>query len=775
MPKISKLEALRQGRSIEKSPGVYARLNPKTKSIEYSTGEVSFVGDDPDYFPENEQQRRASLEKEKVEREIESFPLGKGAGEFAFQVGQKGQLSGGALDWVDRFTQTGEDYAARKQARQDVSRRISGESPIKSGLATATSFVPDIVATRGMSAMKAAPALTVAGSGSRVLDEPGEVAGEAAFAAGAGFLLDKGTQFLSKTAQRRGLSRQMAREAQEVEARNLAGAAEAEAENLAQRQAFQREQEWAQRESQARQHQFNLEKVSRENEMMRAKQAYEEARMAQSAEAEGLKQEYQQAQNLYKEELKGLPGRQTEAQRAYSNQINQNIAQVEHAIPKDSRINTDDLNVWQFYNNYIQENGLIGTAESRQMQKVFRTLFPNGKTFTPSQFAQRLRAVESAIVAGNETERQMLNSFKSFLGDRSAQSVQSSVMANEFRDSLMKGLRADLHESFSSINPSTLGYSSPNQMIVEAERGLKARLNSMSPQQLAKELKNPNFSVDLAESILPRERFIHPNMEPEILKTMEKQGLMPYVRQGLEQEYDTAIANLSHNIENHLASAELQATSRANEVRANLSRNIGETQGIAEALPTPKAPTEPVYPSAPQPPQALPQPMPPAPVGTPQQPIPRGFTPEQAPGMPQARGGAEMVGDFFERPISELIKGKGYLDLGPLGNVAKLKYLLGAKSLPLAGVYGAGRALTAPGATGEALRYGLDRGGMAVIVQEISSSIPSYQEGIILDPNDRKLAVSKIETNPNLGIEDKAQLQAYINRGKNLEKLIRSE
>lgn len=763
---VSKLEALRRGDVVELSSGEKARLNPKNKTMELSSGRVIRVGDDPDYFPRDEREAKSSVETQKLEREISKFPLGQTAGEFAYQFGQKGAITGGIGDWYDRLSNTGEDYLAKRQAKQRVSGRISEESPYLSGGATVASFVPDLVATRGMSAMKAAPILTGIGAGSRVIDEPGEVIGEAALAAGGGYLIDKGGQFLSRIAKRRGQARQIAREAEEVGARNVAGAAEAEAENLAQRQAFQKEQEFAQRQGQAQQHQYNLEKVARENEVQQARQAYEQAKAANSTETQALKQEYQEAQRRYKDALAALPEEQRAAQRQFSEGINQEIADVERSIPKGTKIPTDELKVWDFYNNYIQQNGLIGTAEARQMQKVFRNLFPNGRNFTPSQFADKLRSVESAMVAGNDIERAMLSEFKEYLGQNTAQTIQNSVLANEFKGGFFGTLKNDLSESLSSIKPQNVGARSSGELVSESERAIKQYINELSPSQLAKKVNKPGFAREVAEKAIPKDRFLNPNYGAEELAALKKNGLLKYVEEGLEKEYEQAINQLTQKIENQIAAAELQATGKATEVGADISGRMGKTYGMAEPVPTPTAPVEPSYPNAPLPPELPPQPVPPAPMGSPSAPIPQTFTPEPVPTLPGAQGAMDTLADTLERPMSDLMKGK--YDLGPVGNIAKLKYLAGPKTAPIVGGYAALKGLTSPTATGQAMRAAYRDLGVAAI-EQWAQKYPSYHDGILDDPRERRSLVREIEDDDSIPLEAKALIQSQINRGKSLE------
>jgi len=71
----SKLEALRQGRSVQDGPGVYVRLNPEKKRLEYSTGEVLDVSSRPEFFPKSNHDIKVNEQKEQLQSEIGKFPF----------------------------------------------------------------------------------------------------------------------------------------------------------------------------------------------------------------------------------------------------------------------------------------------------------------------------------------------------------------------------------------------------------------------------------------------------------------------------------------------------------------------------------------------------------------------------------------------------------------------------------------------------------------------------------------------------------------------------
>lgn len=761
----SKLEALRKGDAVQIEEGVYGRLNPKNKTMELSDGRVIRIGDDPDYFPKDAAQERASLETQKLEREISNFPLGKGAGEFAYQFGQKGALTGGVGDWVERLTNTGEDYLAKRQAKQRVSSRISEESPYTSGAATVASFVPDLVATRGMSVTKAAPLLTGVGAGSRVLDEPGQVAGEAALSAGAGFLIDKGARFLQNTAARRGLARKTAQEAEDVAARNIAGAAEAEEANLAQRQAFQKEQDWAQRETQARQHQYNLEKVARENEVQQAKQAYEQAKAVQSSETQALKQEYQAAQQRYQDAMKSLPREQAQAQRKLSERASKYYDSVSEQLPSNRTINTSGLGAEEFIDRNISKSAIANTAEGKEASRVIRSLFSEGEEISGKELARRFKEFDKVIEQAPRETQVILDQFKRTMGKSVGNEIADSIIYGEMIPSLNRSISKDISQTIKQFG--VQGESA------QAKQIINEYAKELGPKEFMAKARSGELSEEIARKVFPEYEAKLADLQGLSTVKQSRGRGFPKITppQSLVKEverYEKAINELATKIDSSLANAELQGQQAASQARRVTSRRFREAYGVAEPVPTPQPPVEPNYPSAPLPPEVPPQPVPPAPVGSPSAPIPQNFVPESIPQLPQAQNMTERAADFLEKPMSEALgKGTGPFGTGTYGKLATLKYLTGAKVAPAAAVYAGLKGLTSPTAAGEMARATFRNLGLGAI-EQWAQKYPSYHDGVLDSPQERRSLVKEIEDDPTIPLEVKALVQSQVNRGKPL-------
>jgi hypothetical protein len=138
-----------------------------------------------------------------------------------------------------------------------------------------------------------------------------------------------------------------------------------------------------------------------------------------------------------------------------------------------------------------------------------------------------------------------------------------------------------------------------------------------------------------------------------------------------------------------------------------------------------------------------------------------------SPKLPPAQGMAERAGDFLEKP---LLGGKfGVRDIAknPLAQLSALKFITGAKTAPLAGAYMGLKGLTSPSVAGEVSRLSFKQAGIAAIVQ-MASRYPSYHDGVIENPQERRSLAKEIEDDPEIPIEQKALLQTTVHRGKPL-------
>ncbi len=94
--------------------------------------------------------------------------------------------------------------------------------------------------------------------------------------------------------------------------------------------------------------------------------------------------------------------------------------------------------------------------------------------------------------------------------------------------------------------------------------------------------------------------------------------------------------------------------------------------------------------------------------------------------------------------------------------------MLGSAAVPAEAAYVGMNALTSPTALGEAARMTFRQGGIQAI-ESWAQRYPSYQNGILQSPQDRRSLTKEIEDASDIPIEQKAVIQSKVNRGKPLQ------
>lgn len=744
-----KIERLRAGESVEFRPGVDARLNFEDETIELSTGEKIKAKNNPHLFPKSDQELNFIKQKEKLKREISSIP----GGEFLFQASQT-SAARGIEDWAERLTMSADDYLNRRQAKQQVGREIAKKSPLSSGAGQVVGAASDLLLPFKSGAAFGA-ATPVIAAGSEVLEHPFDVAAQSAIGAAGGLLIDKGVGALNKIAARRQLSRQVPQQAAAVrEANRLAQEAE--------QSSFNRLSEATRRENEALQHQYQLKLNERQNRLFEAQQAKEAAKNANAS----LNEQYRVALKEYQEALKEAPRLQKEAQQRFSQGVLKNVERIEKAFPKQSKITTAEMGIGDFIENSLQKEGLLATPEGARTAKILKGLFPEGETLTASQLAKRYKALEESIQRTAPESSQLLVKFKDYLGERLPVMVENSLLFSRVAPRLERELGKDLQKAITSLNLPKQGIGSESFITKRVNENLKNVFSELTPAEFASQLKEGSLGQYLRERLISPEDFRFSIPTKKAVSKAKKGGTVLTEEKikdlGLSvvdpatQKHAQVLEKIGNKIDEQIARAQRELIPSAVDAQKRLGGAVRKTLGQAETLPSPSIPVQPtpvsVAPTAPIP--EIPVPPSPLPMPT-RQSVP--LQPE--PSLPAAQSVTEKIGDVLEKPILQGKTGLG--KLGPIGQLAGLKYLFGSKALPVEASYLALKGLTAPGA--ESLRAGLRAGSVEAVVQ-LAEKYPSYHDGIIGSPQERRSFTKELE-DQDMPLEAKAIFQSKANRG----------
>lgn len=768
----SKLDRLRAGEIVEIEPGRKGQLDLETKRFLTSDGRSVYVGDDEDFFPRDQEQLKLSQEKERIQKEIGRAPFG----EFLYQFGNQG-VAGSAKDWVNRLTNKSEDYLRKKRASQQIGQQISEESPFTSGAATVASFVPDIALTRGMSALKATPLLTATHAGSRVLDEPGQVAGEAAIAGVGGLLLDKATNFLGKIASRRGEVRNLPGLQREATEANRLGAEAVAAENLASKQRFNLLTQDVKRENAVKMAQYETELLNRQNQMIEAKNAVDQAKAAGNLTKEQnqrLLRQYDQAKKQFEASKKELPKLQAKAQEEFSKNIIEKASKLEKAFPENSIIYSEQIAPRRFIQESIEEAGLSGSPGATKARKVINGIFPEGDKFTAKTLKDKYIALENAIQRGSSETQAILNDFKTYLGERLPGIVADNWAYREVVPVMKNQLTKAAEKSLEGLSLPKYGLGSQEFLKKNLNKNLDQIFKDVTPNEFYKSLNDGSLREKIKERILTPKNFSRSFPDYKTIKrgianpTKEELSLLGMnITDPSTVAYENFSQNLDRSLNDIFSKAQSKTAIADYEALYRLGGRVDKTLGIAPPVEAPTLPARPQL--AEIPPTPLPTPTPPLPSKPelsplPMAPTPQTFTPSPIPELAPAQGTAERAGDLLEKSL--LTSGRTALD-NPFTKLAGLKYLLGKAAVPLEAAYLGAKGLTSPTATGQAARVTFEKGGIQAIDQ-MAQKYSSYQNGVLNDPMERRSLNKELENDLSIPAGKKAVIQSKINRGKPL-------
>lgn len=822
MAELGKRERLRNGEAVELKSGVFGRLNKENRTLELDSGKVLPVSekDQRDLFPADEGALDVARRTEKLEGKVKKAPFG----EFLHQFGSQG-LANAPKDWLDYFTQSGDEYLRQKEAEGRVSQRISEESPFTSGAATAASFVPDIALAHGMSAVKAAPLLTGLSAGSRIVSEPEEVAKEGLVAAGAGKIIDMGANTLNRIAQRRGEIRSLPGRQAAVREQNLLGQQAVNEANALQTQQFNALKQNVKSANEARlqQHQTDLNtrqnqmiqeqnaydtaKVSRDAEVIRLKNAAEMAKAQRSADQAALESEYRMAkeaadaenkrfseqfklqQAQHQQALRELPELQKKAQQEYSANVVKNAEKISKAFPKDSKIYSDQFATNEFIDGFINKSALAGSREASQSSRILKSIMPEGEILTADELATRYKALEGAIQKSSPEVAAVLNDFKSSMGEKLNSILADNMAYSRVMPSLKKQLIREIETTLNSMGLAESGLVSRSMLKRKAQDNVNRLFRELTPKDFMKKFQDGEIRQQLISGTLKPEDFAV-NLSPlNAGKRTARMSSEDAVRLGIQippdpskLKYDEFSNLMGSKLDKALAKAELKMIATDVDATTKLGNKVKKTLGVAEPLPPPEAPLAPTPISAPpvpgelppvppvqlpppaQPPQALPLPSKPNLSPMPTQPTPQSFSAVPEPNLAPAQGGSEMMGDALEK---NLLGGKT-LTNNAFTKLGLLKYALGKGAAPVEAAYLGMKGLTSPTAAGEVARMSFKQGGIQAVLSW-AEKYPSFQNGILQDPQERRSLTKEIEDDPEIPLEQKAMIQSKVNRGRPIQ------
>lgn len=715
----------------------------------------------------------------------------------------------------------GENYAAKKRANELLSSEISEESPVASTLGKGLGIGADLVATGGMSGARAIPLLSVAEKGTDVIRNPLETAKDAAIGSAVGFAGDKIIGGLSKAAGRRqamrdqpGIEAKVAesnalrRDANEVlnqyeKQNNLLqtnAVAKQNADNVKayqnaldtrrqniitarnQRKALiqQRDQLISQRKK-ARGAQVQ----QREADILRIKQ-----------EINVIEQEEKAAMEAFKDAEKRLPELKKMAREEHSKDVLENVGRLNRILAKEDRITGRELGVSDFINKSIRNSEYAASKEGREAEKFLSSLFPEKSVLSREDLIRRYEAIEKRIASSNSKTSEILDQFKVHLGERLPVAIENASAVRKLSKPIVNAFEKEMGLISKEL-----------KVAPETEKAIlsktKEALRNIPKEDLIVKIQDGTLKNQIKNSVFDSKDF--GILKPEDFLDASKKNYMFGGAKNTRQEIEKIIEPANKRAQKQLDDALVLYDRKAGEILNNLSpdidilkaearKRIGKTFANTTGKPAdvvlPEPPVPIPRPSMPPPVPPInippkigavvepPLPTRPTPIAPPAPFTPTPFTPMQAPPLAPPLGAAEKLGESLENfNVSDLLKTKDVFN-NPLTKLAGLKFLLGKAALPVEaaglGTLGLMKALTSPSTVGQVIRRTAKNGGLTGVYRGFDeyakTRYSTYQNGIIESPEERFNAISEIEKDPLLNLEEKAMLQMKINRGQSLKR-----
>jgi len=449
------------------------------------------------------------------------------------------------------------------------------------------------------------------------------------------------------------------------------------------------------------------------------------------------------------------------AQQAFVRNVDQKLAGLEKNLPK-AGVGKTSLNIPGFVNAEIHVSPIAGSSEANGLIKFFESVEKGLPANVKEADIRKLyNIVETKMANATANEVPLLNRFREHLVEVLPLRIGQGVAKERFVPKLISQAQRSMGKTidvFLADAPviKELSRKSANTISL---KGFKERvfanvekgLNELPAEVFADAYQNGTLNQVVSQLVTKSPAYQQLTQDLRgIMKNLSAygraalntpQGKMYAKANGyLQKIQDDALTGVNQFMSSNGAA---DFTMKMNEAAEKAASKISNAVGVKNPfiskniLPTNIRPVAQVVPQAPE-------------VGS----MARAFeTP-----------------NFYSNAASKFGGVKG----GIGGLIASQVLGLGNAAAGAAGVAGLtalARGATSPGLIGGISRQVGQRGGIEGIIYSISEK-PSYTRGVLLDPQDRRDAVAQVENDPDLNNGDKAVLQARINRGISLEKLL---
>lgn len=447
------------------------------------------------------------------------------------------------------------------------------------------------------------------------------------------------------------------------------------------------------------------------------------------------------------------------AQGAFSKAIETKLSGLDKNLPKGG-VGKSSLNIPGFVNAEINVSPIAGSAQANSLIKFFETVEKGLPNFIKEADLKKVyNVIESKIATAAKEEIPFLNRFREHIVEVLPLRVGQAVAKEKLLPKLVRDYQKNLSKTIDTfLNDApvikALSENPNNKKILSGLKqrvfkGVEDQLNQLDPEMLAKAFEDGTLNQMLARSFTGSKDFYSLAQEIQTVKQQLSKIGGNVVNTPAWKAYDKA-GDYLQKIKNDAIGAANQAIGNRsdfgmilNEAAEKAASKMSNAVGVKNPFISKNIP----------PTNMRPTPLP----------------------MPEAPQVGKLA-QSFENPnfYKDKVKGLASLKGGVGGALAAKAIGLGnaaAGGGAIAALTAMMRGATRPDALGSFNRNFIQKGGVPGVIYAVSQK-PSYSNGVLLDPQDRRDVVAQIENDPDIPLGDKAVLQAKINRGISLEQML---
>jgi hypothetical protein len=463
-------------------------------------------------------------------------------------------------------------------------------------------------------------------------------------------------------------------------------------------------------------------------------------------------------------QISGIPSQELAQQQAFLQQGSQISDRISQTLGKTA-ISNEAMGVEPFISDFIDSSAYAATKEGARASKFLRTIFKGdaqGK-LSGEAINKGMRALEETIVRETGPMQEILSEFRNNIVQNLPEKLGNYYTFEKWMPKITSRIipviESDLASTFNQSRKvlSDVQVELGRNFVVDLSNSLRANIEEVFAANAS------NFETALTDGLISTEIRSAIESNPSYQKLMDQlieleSFSLPQRGGGKFIAQDPSVLNIKNQIiglPEKIANDVTQVSGKyIPDIKLDIATKSSVSENALSKLPSQPNPIS--QPAAVNPAQIIQPNIHPIPAI----PEPQGLMQRLAYGLENLTGGGlrgTVQAAQQNAPLGIMGKMAGI----PVGKMA---------AVAAAGTMGL-NALTSPGIGGQILRSSFEQGsrGAFSFVQQLAEKYPSFHDGIIEDPQERRSLAKEIENSADMPLEEKAVFQSKINRGKPIE------